>query len=214
VSICYLAFPTNMPRHTIYHAKSHQYHLQHEGCTYVLTSTLKSTQPIIDHTTVNQVSLNQCVSLCLVHPINLDNWNNLVPPAMDPPLQEFADVFTQPPELPLSHSIELTLDLIPSASLPDALSYHITPSEAIEMEHPIGQLLNLGHIPPSSSPRASSAFAIPNKDDSRGCLVTPYRALNKANVKTRYPLPQIEELLDHSQGDYSFTQMDLIVGYH
>jgi hypothetical protein len=44
--------------------------------------------------------------------------------------------------------------------------------------------------------------------------VTPYCALNKANIKTCYPLPQIEELLDHSQGDYSFTQMDLTVGYH
>jgi hypothetical protein len=57
------------------------------------------------------------------------------------------------------------------------------------MEHPIGQLLNLGHIPPSSSPCASPAFVIPNKDDSEWCLVTPYHALNKANVKTHYPLP-------------------------
>jgi hypothetical protein len=65
----------------------------------------------------------------------------------------------------MCHSIELTLDLIPSASFPDALSYHITPWEATEMEHPIGQLLNLGRIPPSSSPCALSSFAILNKDD-------------------------------------------------
>jgi hypothetical protein len=59
-----------------------------------------------------------------------------------------------------------------------------------------------------------SHLCYPKKDDSEGFLVTPYHALNKANVKTCYPLPQIEELLDHSQGDYSFTQMDLTVGYH
>jgi hypothetical protein len=82
------------------------------------------------------------------------------------------------------------------------------------MEHPIGQLLNLGHIPPSLSPCASPTFVIPNKDDSEWHLVTHYHALNKANVKTRYLLPWIEELLDHLQGDYSFTQMDLTVGYH
>ena len=85
---------------------------------------------------------------------------------MDPPLQEFTDVFTRPMELPLSHSIELTLDLIPGASLPAALSYHITPREATEMEHPIGQILNLGHIPPSLYPCASPTFVIPTKDDS------------------------------------------------
>jgi hypothetical protein len=69
-----LGIPYQQAQHTIYHAKSHQYHLQHEGRTYVLTSSaLKSTQPITDHTTVNQVSMNQCLSLCLVCPINLDN---------------------------------------------------------------------------------------------------------------------------------------------
>jgi len=81
------------------------------------------------------------------------------------------------------------------------------------MEHPIGRILNLGHIPPSSSPCVSPTFSIPNKDDSEGCLVTPYHALNKDNVKTCSPLPWIEELLEHSQWDYSFTNMHLKVGY-
>jgi hypothetical protein len=85
---------------------------------------------------------------------------------MDPLLQEVANVFTKPMELPPSRSIDLTLDLISSASFPDTLSYHITPREATEMERPIGKLLILGHIPPSLSPCASLAFIIPNKDDS------------------------------------------------
>jgi len=85
---------------------------------------------------------------------------------MDPLLQEFADVFTQPTKLPPSHSNEIALDLILGSSFLDTLSYHITPREATEMKHPIGQLSNLGHIPPSSSPCASPSFAIPNKDVS------------------------------------------------
>jgi hypothetical protein len=84
---------------------------------------------------------------------------------MDPPLQEFVDVFTQPMELSPYHSIELTLDLILGASFPNALSYHITPWEITEMEHQIGKILNLGHIPPSLSPCESPSFSIPNKDD-------------------------------------------------
>jgi hypothetical protein len=90
-----LGIPYEHAQHTIYHVKSHQYHLQHEVCTYVPTSSaLKSTKPITDHANVNQVSLNQCVYLCLVRSINPNNRNNPVPPEMDTQLQEFTDVFT------------------------------------------------------------------------------------------------------------------------
>jgi len=45
-------------------------------------------------------------------------------------------------------------------------------------------------------------------------LITDYRALNKATVKNRYPLPQIEELLYTLQGAKWFTKLDLTAGYH
>jgi hypothetical protein len=38
--------------------------------------------------------------------------------------------------------------------------------------------------------------------------------LNKSTIKNRYPLPQIEDLLDHLQGASFFTKMDLTSGYH
>jgi hypothetical protein len=41
-----------------------------------------------------------------------------------------------------------------------------------------------------------------------------YHALNKATIKNCYPLPQIEDLLDHLQGGCFFTNMDLTIGYH
>jgi len=53
---------------------------------------------------------------------------------MDHLLQEFADVFTQPTGFPLACSIEHKIDLILSASLPNTLSYHLTPQEATEIE--------------------------------------------------------------------------------
>jgi hypothetical protein len=46
------------------------------------------------------------------------------------------------------------------------------------------------------------------------CLVTNYRALNKATIKNRYTLPWIEELINTLQGAKLFTKWDLIVGYH
>ena len=82
------------------------------------------------------------------------------------------------------------------------------------MERYLTELINSGHIQPSSSPCASAAFFIPKRDTSEMRLVTDYWALNKATIKNRYPLPQIEELLDTLQGAKWFTKLDLTVGYH
>ena len=65
------------------------------------------------------------------------------------------------------------------------------------MEHPIGQLLNLGDKPPLFSPCVFPAFVILKRDDSEWHLVTHHYVLNKTDVKTRYLLPWIEEFLDH-----------------
>jgi hypothetical protein len=82
------------------------------------------------------------------------------------------------------------------------------------MERQLTDLINFGHIQPSSSPCASAAFVIPKRDTLEMCLVTDYQALNKATIKNCYPLPRIEELLDTLQGDKWFTKLDLTVGYH
>jgi hypothetical protein len=82
------------------------------------------------------------------------------------------------------------------------------------MERQLTDLINFGHIQPSYSPCASTAFVIPKRDTSEISLVTDYRALNKDTIKNSYPLPRIEELLDTLQGAKWFTKLDLTVGYH
>jgi hypothetical protein len=54
----------------------------------------------------------------------------------------------------------------------------------------------------------------PKRDTSEMCLVIDYRSLKKATIKNRYPLPQIEEILNTLQGAKWFTKLDLIDGYH
>eukprot|EP00253_Pinus_taeda_P008244 PITA_08244 len=158
----------------------------HEGRTYVRTSSAStSTRPSIGKSPIIRVNLNQDVSLCLVHPVKPDNLTHPVPPSMAPLLHEFVDIFTQPTGLHPARSVEHHIDLIPGASLPNTPSYRLAPREATEIERQIEEL-----------------------------LTSDYRALNKATVKKRYPLPRIEDLLDHLHGACFFTKMDLAVGYH
>jgi hypothetical protein len=82
-----------------------------------------------------------------------------------------------------------------------------------EIEKAIQELLEMGHIRPSSCPFDSSVVLVKNMEGTwRMCI--DYMALNKNSIKNRYLIPKIDKLIDELHGVVYFLNIDLQLGYH
>jgi hypothetical protein len=114
-----------------------------------------------------------------------------------------------PPDRGFEHIIEFEEGVKPDITTP----YRHPKKYKDEIEKAIKELLNMGHIMPSSSPFASSIVLVKKKDGTM-CMCIDYRALNKRTIKNRYSIPRIDELLDELYGAVYFTNIDLRSDYH
>eukprot|EP00253_Pinus_taeda_P017802 PITA_17802 len=112
-----------------------------------------------------------------------------------------------------SLSVKHSIDLTPGASLPNRLIYRHSVLESDEIKRNIQELLQKRHIRPSSSPCGSPIILVQKKDGTWS-LCIDYRALNKITVQNRYPILQIDDLLDQLKGGKYFRKIDLKLGYH
>ncbi len=91
--------------------------------------------------------------------------------------------------------------------------YRLSQAETAELNKQILSLLEKGYIQPSNSPYGSPVLFVRKANGSlRMCI--DYRALNKQTVKSRYPLPRIDDLFDKLQGAQVFSSIDLQSAYY
>ena len=130
--------------------------------------------------------------------------------------QDFASVFDEveadahlPPRRQFDHKIVLMENSRP----PYGPLYRHSETENEAMDAYLEKMLRLGYIRESHSEAASPCLFVTKKDSTLR-LCVDYRGLNKVTVKSRYPLPLIDDLLGRlSKGKY-FTTLDLRNGYH
>lgn len=87
-----------------------------------------------------------------------------------------------------------------------------------EIRSQIQELLKNQIIQPSRSPWSSPACIVSKKPDASGKqkfrMVIDYRKLNQITIDDKYPIPNIDEILDQLSNCQYFTTLDLASGFH
>lgn len=143
----------------------------------------------------------------------MDTNSSPIPENIQGIVSRYASVFAEPNSLPPYRTHCHTIPLLPGSKPPNIRPYRYPHSQKTEIERQVEELLNTGFIRPSVSPFASPVLLVRKKDNSwRFCV--DYRELNAITIPDKYPIPNIDELLDELNGAAYFSKIDLRSGYH
>ncbi|GAU17045.1 hypothetical protein TSUD_105440 [Trifolium subterraneum] len=130
-----------------------------------------------------------------------------------PILEKFHEVFKEHIQLPPMRSQTHQIKLYHDHEEINVRPYRYPHHQKEEIERQVAELLEAGVIGPSMSSFSSPVILVKKKDKSwRMCV--DYRALNKATIPDKYPIPIVDELLDELFGSTVFSKIDLKSGYH
>jgi len=130
-------------------------------------------------------------------------------------LEEFPDVMLEdlPEDLPPRRRVDHAIEVMPGLAPPAKAPYQMSHEELKELKVQLEELFAKGYIKLSKSPYGAPVLFVHKKDGTlRMCV--DYRALNKATVKNRYPLPRIDDLFDRLSGAKVFSRLDLRLRYY
>ncbi|GJP74531.1 hypothetical protein CLOP_g5095 [Closterium sp. NIES-67] len=117
------------------------------------------------------------------------------------------------PRIKATSATDHKIELEPGAQPTVRTQWRLTQPELQQLRNQLDYLLVKGFIRPSTSPFAAPILFTPKKDGRlRMCM--DYRALNRVTIKSRYPIPHTDEMIDNLRGARYFSKMDLRSGYH
>lgn len=156
---------------------------------------------------------NTLVQICAVTSTETSSQDSSIPPEIQALLVEFAAVFEKPVGLPPSRSCDHAIPLVPGAAPFNIRSYRYPPKLKTEIERQVQEMLTNGIIQHSKSPFSSPVLMVKKKDMSwRFCV--DFRHLNALTVKSQFPIPLMEEILNELSHASWFSSLDLCSGFH
>ena len=88
----------------------------------------------------------------------------------------------------------------------------------VEVERQIKEMLDQGIIRPSNSPYSAPIWIVPKGSEKEGHkkwrVVIDYRRLNEVTVEDKFPIPNIDDILDKLGRAMYFSKLDLTKGFH
>lgn len=170
---------------------------------------------------VNNINLNTNLPECkenIMHLIRTEHLNKEEKKELLKLCNQFDDIFFKEGDAltftnEIKHQIKTT-DNIPIYTK----SYRYPYIHREEVRKQIDKMLNQGIIKPSFSPWSAPIWIVPKKKDASNTrkwrLVVDYRKLNEKTVSDKYPIPNINEILDKLGRSMYFTTLDLASGFH
>lgn len=131
---------------------------------------------------------------------------------------QFLSIFQNPNE-PLSSTTQTCHNINTTDEEPIyTKSYRLPQVHKEEVKQQIKKMLEDGIIRNSTSPWSSPIWIVPKKLDASGVpkwrLVIDYRKLNLKTIQDRFPIPNIDDLLDKLGKCQYFSTLDLASGFH
>jgi hypothetical protein len=123
-------------------------------------------------------------------------------------LDEFVVTFEAPAALPPERQCDHVIPLVPGATPVHIRPYRYPPSLKDEIEKQVAEMLAKGLIQPSTS-AFSSPILLVRKKDGTWRLCVDYRYLNALTLKSRFPIPVFDELMDELSQAKWFSTLDL-----
>lgn len=151
-------------------------------------------------------------------PIDLSHLESKIRNQLTKILQTNEDVL-QLPDQPLKFSSNIKHKIRTTDEIPvHGKMYKYPEIHRAEVQRQIEDMLEKKIIRPSISPWSFPVVIVPKKQDKSGQtkwrIAIDYRKLNDKTIDDKYPLPQIDNILNKLGNKKYFTTLDLASGFH